>query len=60
MKYAVLSRESGDKYRYFDSLDDAKRQATEYQYEDLEAGIFDAEAYKIYKVNEGRFEEVRT
>jgi hypothetical protein len=59
MKYAVLSRESGDKYRYFDSLDDAKRQATEYQYEDLEAGIFNTEAYKIYQVVQGRFEEVR-
>ena len=58
MKYAVKSRESGSKYHYFDSLDDAKRQVSEYQYEDADAGIFDMEAYIIYRVNEGKFEEV--
>ena len=58
MKYAVLSRESGSKYHFFDSLDDAKRQVSEYQYEDAEVGSFDERSYKIYKVDEGRFEEV--
>lgn len=58
MKYAVLSRESKSKYHFFDSLDDAKRQVSEYQYEDADAGIFDMEAYIIYRVNKGRFEEV--
>ena len=58
MKYAVRSRESKQEYHFFDSLDDAKRQAFEHRYEDAEVGSFDERSYKIYKVVDGRFEEV--
>jgi hypothetical protein len=58
MKYAVRSRESKQEYEYFDSLDEAKRQAFEHRYEDAAVGAFDERSYKIYKVIEGSFEEV--
>ena len=58
MKYAVKSRESRQKYEYFDTFDGAKRLVEEHMDEDSGVGMFDPEAYVIYKVDEGRFEEV--
>lgn len=58
MKYAVLSRESKQKYEYFDTFDAARRLVEEHMDEDSGTGMFVPESYVIYKVVDGKFEEV--
>ena len=53
MKYAVLSRESKQKYEYFDTFDAARRLVEEHMDEDSGTGMFVPESYVIYKVVDG-------